>query len=478
MEYITLDEIIDATLGEVIIKGESTFCKGESALYNNICTDTRAIKARDIFIALKGENFNANDFIVEASKSGASICIIDEIKFEKTLLDVKTTVIKVSDTRKALRDLAKFYINKLNLQVVGITGSTGKTSTKDLVAAVLSSKFKVFKTIGNFNNEIGLPMMIFKLDKSYDVAVLEMGMSDFGEIHNLCEVAKPNIAIITNVGMSHLENLKTRENILKAKIEITDFFTEDSVLIVNSDNDLLENITSSNYKTIKTGIDSQADFKACDLNILEHKITFDLLDAGKLIKNTIEVDVPGRHNVLNSLLAVACARTMGLSYDEIANGFKNLEATSMRLDIIKGEKFTIINDCYNASPDSMLAAMDVLCNVSGKSKIAILGTMRELGNSAFEAHKQVGAYAKGKNIDLLITLGEFNEAYKQGFSDINKYRSFETYDEVVSFIKGIIAENDVVLVKASRYMKFESIVSELVNLNSRVNIKAEEVTEK
>ena len=404
---------------------------------------------------------------VEASKSGASICIVDEIKFEKKSLNVKTTVIKVDDTKKALRDLAKFYINKLNLKVVGITGSTGKTSTKDLVAAVLSSKFKVFKTIGNFNNEIGLPMMIFKLDKSYDVAVLEMGMSDFGEIHNLCEIAKPNIAIITNIGMSHLENLKTRENILKAKMEITDFFIEDSVLIVNSDNDLLEDIATSNYKLIKTGIDSEADFKACDLNILENKITFSLLEAGNLIKNKIEVDVPGRHNVLNSLLAVACARTMGLSYDEIASGFKNLEATSMRLDITKGEKFTIINDCYNASPDSMLAAIDVLCDVSGKSKIAILGTMRELGTSAFEAHKQVGEYAKGKNIDLLITLGEFNEAYKQGFSDINKYRSFETYDEVISFLKEIIAPNDVVLVKASRYMKFENIVSELVrNLNS------------
>ncbi|MGH4125711.1 MAG: UDP-N-acetylmuramoyl-tripeptide--D-alanyl-D-alanine ligase [Clostridium sp.] len=465
MEYITLDEIICATLGEILVKGENT-------LYNNVCMDTRAIKDKDVFIALKGENFNANDFTCEASKKGASICIIDEIKFDITSLDKKTTVIKVEDTKKALRDLAKFYLNKLNLQVVGITGSTGKTSTKDLVAAVLSAKFKVFKTLGNFNNEIGLPMMIFMLDKSYDVAVLEMGMSDFGEIHNLCETSKPNIGIITNIGMSHLENLKTRENILKAKMEITDFFTKDSVLIVNSDNDLLEDIIPANYKTIKTGIDSKADFKACDLNIFEHKITFGLIEAGILTKNTIEVNIPGRHNVLNSLLAVACARVMGMNYDEIARGFKKLEATSMRLDITKGEKFTIINDCYNASPDSMLAAMDVLCNVSGESKIAILGTMRELGNNAFEAHKQVGEYAKAKNIDLLITLGEFNEAYKQGFSDINKYRCFETYNEVISFLKGIIATNDVVLVKASRYMKFESIVSELVNLNSHANLNS------
>ncbi len=165
---------------------------------------------------------------------------------------------------------------------------------------------------------------------------------------------------------------------------------------------------------------------------------------------------------------------------KLSRGFKKLEATSMRLDIIKGEKFTIINDCYNASPDSMIAAIDVLCNISGNSKIAILGTMRELGDSAFNAHKQVGEYAKRKNIDLLITLGEFNEAYKEGFNDINKYRSFETYDEVISFLEGIIAPNDVVLVKASRYMKIESIVSELENLNSLrlININAKEVIEK
>jgi len=479
MEYISYDEIIEATGGEIIVKGEGAFSEGEgafsegnAALYNNVSIDTRHIKPNDIFIAIKGENFNANDFAIQASKKGASICIVDEVKFEKAELHKNTSVIKVVDTKKALRDLAKFYINKLNLKVVGITGSTGKTSTKDLVAAVLSAKFKVFKTLGNFNNEIGLPLMIFKLDKSYDVAVLEMGMSDFGEIHNLCEVAKPDLAIITNIGMSHLENLKTRENILKAKMEITDYFTMNSVLIVNSDNDLLENISDSNYKIIKTGINSEADFKACNLNIEENKISFNLLDQGNLIDNSFVVDIPGRHNILNSTLAVACGRSLGMSYDEITEGFKKLEATSMRLDIVKGEKFTVINDCYNASPDSMLAAIDVLCDVSGKSKIAILGTMRELGSSAFEAHKQVGEYAKHKNIDLLITLGEFNEAYKEGFNDINKYKCFANYKEVVSFLAGIVAKNDIILVKASRYMKFEGIVSELGDINSLVNINS------
>lgn len=471
MEYITLDEIIEAIGGEIVVRDENAVYKGIES-YNNVSIDTRAIKDKDIFIALKGENFNANEFVEEASKKGASICIIDEIRFEKAELSKNTTVIKVKDTKRALLELAKFYIKKLNLRVVAITGSTGKTSTKDLLAAVLSSKFKVFKTIGNFNNEIGLPLMIFKLDKSYDVAVLEMGMSDFSEIHNLCEVAKPNIAIITNVGMSHIENLKTRENILKAKMEITDYFNEDSVLIVNSDNDLLEGITSSNYKLVKTGIDSEADFKACSLNIEESKVSFNLIENGDLISNRMEVNVPGRHNILNSLLAVACARVMGMNYNEIAEGFKKLEVTSMRLDIVKGGKFTIINDCYNASPDSMLAAIDVLCNVSGISKIAILGTMRELGDNAFKAHKEVAEYAKLKKIDLLITLGEFNEAYKEGFNDINKYRSFETYSEVISYLEGILSENDVVLIKASRYMKFESIVSELANMNSHMNINS------
>lgn len=471
MEYISFDQIVKAVGGEVIVKGES-------GIYNNVCIDTRIIKENDIFIAIKGENFNANDFVIEASERGASICIVDEINFEEVKLNKKTSIIKVVDTKKALLSLAKFYLSELTLKVVGITGSTGKTSTKDLVAAVLSSKYKVFKTIGNFNNEIGLPMMIFKLDKSYDVAVLEMGMSDFFEIHNLCEVAKPDIAIITNVGLSHIENLKSRENILKAKMEITDFFSEDNVLIVNSDNDLLNNIKALNYKLIRTGIDSKVDFKAYDLKIEEKKITFKVMENGDLINTSIEVDVPGRHNILNSLLAIACGRELGMSYKEITEGFKRLEATSMRLDIIKGKKFTIINDCYNASPDSMLAAIDVLCNINGKSKIAILGTMRELGDSAFMAHKEVGKYAKLKNIDLLITLGEYNEAYKEGFNDINKYRSFQTYSDVILYLQESLCDEDVVLVKASRYMKFESIVSGLVSINSLENINIKEVIEK
>jgi len=195
------------------------------------------------------------------------------------------------------------------------------------------------------------------------------------------------------------------------------------------------------------------------------------MDKGTSIDNIIEVNIPGRHNILNSMLAVACARVMGMEYNEIARGFIRLEATSMRLDITKGQKFTVINDCYNASPDSMIAAIDVLCDISGNSKIAILGTMKELGDSAYNAHKQVGEYAKRKNIDLLIALGEFNQAYKEGFNDINKYRSFQTYKEVISYLDGMIGCNDVVLVKASRYMKLERIVNQLENINAKEVIK-------
>lgn len=248
MENIKLEEIIKAVNGELVITGE----KDE---YNSVSTDTRKIEKGDIFIALKGENFNGNNFVEMAIEKGAALCIVSEINFSEGKVSKSSYVIKVENTNKALLDLAKYYRSKLDIKVVAITGSTGKTSTKDLVAAVLSEKYKVFKTEGNFNNEIGLPLMIFKLDKSYDIAVLEMGMNHFNEIHNMAEAAKPDIAIITNIGISHIENLGSRENILKAKLEITDFFCKDSILIINGDDDLLSNFESDKFKVYKIGTD-------------------------------------------------------------------------------------------------------------------------------------------------------------------------------------------------------------------------------
>ncbi|WMJ81365.1 UDP-N-acetylmuramoyl-tripeptide--D-alanyl-D-alanine ligase [Clostridium sp. MB40-C1] len=452
MEKLTFEEIVKAVDGKIIIN--NNFYK-----YNYVSTDTRKICENSIFIALKGENFNGNNYIIEASKKGANLCIVDEVNFKNHELQDFTSVILVEDTRKALLDLAEYYRKKLRVKVIGITGSTGKTSTKDLTAAALSSKFKVFKTKGNFNNEIGLPLMIFELDNSYDVAVLEMGMSDFGEIHRLAKTARPDIAMITNIGISHIENLKTRENILKAKMEITDFFTEDSVLIINSENDLLSTVQEKNYKLIKTGINGEVDYKAENIELGESYVKFSLENDNKEVE--FKIDVPGKHNVLNALLAIASGRVLDIDYDELKEGIKNLTVTSMRLDIVKSNNYTIIDDCYNASPDSMKAALEVMNTLKGNRKIAVLGTMRELGDESHKAHKEIGEYAAKMGVDKLLAIGDYNSSYKEGFNNDDNFKMFSSNEDAIRYLEKHIKDEDIILVKASRSMKFEEIVKKL-----------------
>ena len=455
MEKLTLEEIITAVSGEIVKKGKA-------ASYENISTDTRTIKPGSVFIALKGDNFNGNEYADEASNKGAFLCIIDELKCNVEAFNKETVVIKVNDSKVALNELAKYYRSRLNIKVIGITGSTGKTSTKDLVAAVLSSRYKVFKTKGNFNNEIGLPLMIFNLDKSYDAAVLEMGMSNLGEIHRLADTARPDIAIITNIGVSHIEYLKTRENILKAKLEITDFFNKENTLIINSDNDLLHTIDSESFNLVKIGMDSEStDYRAEQLALMDDSIKFKVMNKAGVLSPEFNVNIPGKHNILNSLLAIACGRELGLSYEEMIDSIRSLEFTSMRLDIVKGSQFTIIDDCYNASPDSMKAAIDVLMNVQGLRKVAVLGTMKELGEESYKLHKDIGQYAEEKAVDMLITVGEYSKAYLDGFMHRDRFKAFIDNEEANAFLEKLTAKEDVILVKASRSMKFESIVNKL-----------------
>lgn len=451
MESISLEQVLKGVHGKIIKKGKNFS-------FNNVSIDSRKVRNGDIFFALTGENFDGHDYLEKAIESGASLCIVHKEPLHINNYNEEVSIIMVKDTRKALLDLSEFYLRSLNIKVVGITGSTGKTSTKDLVAAVLGEKYKVFKTLGNFNNEVGLPLMIFNLDNSFDIAVLEMGMNNLGEIEKLAKVAKPDIAIITNIGLSHIENLKTRENILKAKMEITTLFNENNTLILNGDNDLLNQIYSIEYKIIKIGVEKDYNFKGSRIIINNDNIKFNVVENGAEISNVIEVGIPGKHNVLNSLLAIACARELGLSYEEIARGIRKLEFTSMRLDIINCGNYIIINDAYNASPDSMEAALEVLKNYQGKRKIAVLGTMKELGEEAFNAHKRVGSYAEKCEIDLLFTTGEFNEAFREGFEKENIF-TFHTGEELLNYLSTIIEDGDVVLVKASRSMKFEDIVS-------------------
>lgn len=446
---LSLNELLEAMNGELIVKGKTDF--------NSVCIDTRKIEKNNIYFAINGERFNGNKFVIEAFSKGASIAIVDEILFDLNNTDNLQTVIKVEDTEKALLNLANYYRKKLGLKVIGVTGSCGKTSTKDLIAAFLSEKYKVFKTKGNFNNQIGLPLMILELDSSIDVAVLEMGMSNLGEIDVLANCARPDIAVITNIGLSHIENLKTQENILKAKSEIFNYFDETNTLIINGEDENLLKIKDKCFEILKIGYNHEYDVYAFNIILEEDKTTFTVKDKNE--ESIFTIPMAGKHNILNSMLAVEVAKKLNVNFDEMKKGIKNLEATSMRLQVIKRNKITIINDCYNASPDSMKSSMDVLSSYKTGRKIAILGTMNELGEEAVKSHIEVGNYALTK-VDLLIAVGEYKDYFKKGFTGENII-TFATKEECIDKLDTIIKENDVVLVKASRGMKFEDIVSSL-----------------
>ncbi|MDO5518816.1 MAG: UDP-N-acetylmuramoyl-tripeptide--D-alanyl-D-alanine ligase, partial [Clostridium sp.] len=266
---LNLNEVVKAVNGEIV-------AQNNDGVFNKISTDTRKIEEGNLFFALKGENFNGNNYAVKAVENGASVVVVDEVNFKQEELNGKGTIVKVNDTRSALGDLAAYYRKKLGIKVVSMTGSTGKTSTKDLIAAFLSGKYRVFKTQGNFNNDIGLPLMIFELSKDYDIAVLEMGTSNFGEIHRLAEIANPDIAAITNVGVAHIEYLKTRENILKEKMSISDFFENKNSLIVNCENDMLKTVKESDKYTLeKTGYDESYDLYAREIKLTSETTSFE-----------------------------------------------------------------------------------------------------------------------------------------------------------------------------------------------------------
>lgn len=447
---MTFDELLNAIDGEVIVKGNNIN-------FNKLCIDTRKIEKDNVYLAIKGANFNGNDFAIKALEAGASIVIVDELNFNLNDIKENGNVIKVKNTREALLNLAKFYREKLGLKVIGVTGSTGKTSTKDLIAALLSAKYRVFKTKGNFNNDIGLPLMILELTSDIDVAVLEMGMSSLGEIELLAKVAKPDIGVITNVGLSHIENLKTQENILKAKMEITTFFGKDNVLIVNAEDELLRNISSDVFKVKKIGYNHEYDVYASNIILREEETEFLAHAFGE--EAVFNLPMAGKHNVLNTMLAIEVSKSLNVSFEDMVRGVENLEATSMRLQVIKKQGLTIINDCYNASPDSMRSSLDVLSAYKNNRKIAILGDMYELGDESEKSHFEVGKYAKDK-VDTLIVIGKYIKNFKDGFNNDNIIM-YNTKEECIKELENIIKLDDVVLVKASRGVKLEDVVKKL-----------------
>ena len=438
-----LSEIADMTNGRLL---------GEDAVITGITKDSRAAGEGDMFIALKGERFDAHDFVDQVAEAGAAAAMVQR----EVGADIPQLL--VEDVRLALGDLAREHCKKFSAVKVAVTGSTGKTTTRDVIASVMSAHFKnVLKTQGNFNNDIGLPFTVLGMDETNDAAVIEMGMNHFGEIEYLTNIVCPDIAVITNVGTAHIENLGSREGILKAKCEIFDGMKADGLKILNADNDLLSTIKAENtyfFSVKENGGDIYASnikskgLKGISCTINTKDISFD-----------IDIPIPGVHNVSNALAAAAVGLHCGLTAEEIQKGIAGFTPTSGRMDIIETKDYTVIDGAYNANPDSMGASLAVLKQADG-FKCAVLGDMLELGGFSEKAHKQVGADTEG--LDLVIAIGELSK----NICEVSPVKSlwFENTDAFIEELdkKEIIPKGSNVLVKASHSMGFKKIVEKLV----------------
>ncbi len=442
-------------------------CGNENIALDNFNTDTRCIQKGDIFVGIKGENFNGNDYYNTAIEKGASVCILQDVKFSDEEINKyrDTTIVLVEDTIKTLGILAKYKRSLYDIPVIAITGSVGKTSTKDIISNVVAQKYNVLKTQGNFNNHIGLPLTILKL-KDHNALVVEMGMNNLGEISYLTDIANPTIAVITNIGTSHIGNLASRENILKAKLEILEGLKENGTLIINNDNDLLNKwYKEEKYNNVYTyGINEKSNINPNDIQVNENESEYNITLNGNKYK--VVVPISGMHFVYNSLCAISVGLKLGIDIEKIISGIKTFELTKNRMDIVTiKENIKVINDSYNASLDSMKAGLEYLKNISGNRKIAILGDMLELGDYSKELHEKVGYEVIYNKIDILIAIGKeainiYNKAIELGMSKSNVYY-FETKEEAIDTIKNIITDNDVVLLKASNGMNFSWILENI-----------------
>jgi UDP-N-acetylmuramoyl-tripeptide--D-alanyl-D-alanine ligase len=447
------------SIGEITASAQGTLMNSSSDFsVNGVSIDTRKINHGDMFIALIGESFDGHDFISKAVENGAAVVVT-----QKLLEDCSIPYILVRDTLKALQDIARYYRGKFQIPFVAVTGSSGKTTTKDMIASVLSQKFKVLKTEGNFNNAIGLPLTLLKLQYDHEIAILEMGMNSPGEIRLLSDIVRQDVGVISNVGNAHIEKLGSRENILKAKLEVFDYFDSFSTAVINGDNDMLADFSSEKYRVIRYGLEESNDLYAFEIKEKgEEGIDFSVKMEGAEV--SFAVLLPGMHNVYNALSAIAVARLFDMKAEDIRKGLLNFKPSKMRMDIINTKDgIKIINDAYNANPESMKAAINVLQSLkSGGRSICITGDMLELGDVSEKEHYNTGAYAAEIGVDIIIAVGNFSNAVKKGAeaSGINKNNiyAFTAKEEAASILGKIIRPGDVVLVKGSRVMKMEYIV--------------------
>ncbi|MBB2183213.1 UDP-N-acetylmuramoyl-tripeptide--D-alanyl-D-alanine ligase [Lachnospiraceae bacterium MD1] len=456
MKNMSLRQIADACGGQ-LYNAEDSLTKEATG----VVMDSRLVEQDYIFIATVGERVDGHSFIQQVYEKGALAVICEKVPSEIT-----GPYILVQNSFEALKAIAKWYRMQLDIKVIGITGSVGKTSTKEFISSVLAQKYNVLKTEGNYNNEVGMPLTILKLREEHELAVLEMGISDFGEMHRLSEIAKPDFCVITNIGQCHLENLGSRKGILKAKSEIFDFMNKQGHICLNGDDDMLATIEDVNgIKPVRFGLGIENTVYATDV---KSKGLFGSTCIIHTDSSTFqaEIPLPGDHMILNALAATCVGRILQLSDEQIAAGIASVPSVSGRSNILRLNKITIIDDCYNANPVSMKAAIDLL-KLAYTRKVAILGDMFELGKNEVNLHYEIGTYAALSGIDVLICVGSLSENMFQSAQNANSIKEllyFKTRDELMNELPKLLHNNDTILVKASHSMGFERIVTQLTEL--------------
>ncbi len=468
-------------MNEILAKDVVKYCKGkiicgsENETLENFTQDTREVEQGYVYIGFKGEHNDGNIFYENALEKGAKVCILQASSVEGKInveeINKKynnRTIILVENTIKAVQELAAYKRSLYKIPVVGITGSVGKTSTKDIIASVMSKKYNVLKTLGNYNSQVGLPLTILRL-KEHNAMVVEMGMSQKGEISKLTKIAKPDVAVITNVGTAHIGNLGSRENILKAKLEILEGLNKSGTLVINNDNDLLHKWNledKKDYKIVTFGIENKSDIMPYDIKLSENGSTYKIDVDGKTYD--VKISVGGNHFVLNSLCAIAIGRIFNIRMEDILDGIANFELTKRRMQVEKSKnEITIINDCYNANYDSMKAAIEYLGKLNSSTKIAVLGDMLELGEFSKELHEKIGEEVVKNKIDILITVGKESEniakvAELKGMAK-EKIHICKNNEEAIQLIKKIAKPKEAILLKASNGMKFQNIYEQIIN---------------
>ena len=419
---------------------------GDDALLDReisaITTDSRKIEKDCLFVPIVGERVDAHRFIPDVMAKGALVTLS-----ERELSDADYPYIQITSSLQAVKDIAEFYLQQLQLPVVGITGSVGKTSTKEVIASVLKEKYRTLKTQGNFNNELGLPLTVFRLREDDQIAVLEMGISDFGEMTRLTRIAKPDTCVITNIGTCHLENLGDRDGVLKAKTEIFQSMQPSGHIVLNGDDDKLATVDGYHgVKPVFFGLDAKHD-----------------VYADQIVSRGLKGVSCRIHMVYNALAAAAVGRIYGLTIEEIKRGIESLETIRGRFKMIETENFLVVDDCYNANPMSMKASLDVLHDGEGR-RVAILGDMGELGENEISLHEEVGEHAAKCGIDVCICVGELSshiaEAARKADPDFEVHYEKDR-ESLLKNLGGYVHKGDTILVKASHFMKFEEVVDAL-----------------